>query len=587
MSRYVIARKFTSFPAFFIVIIFLLSSCAQVVAPGGGARDTTPPKVLKYTPDSAQLGFNSHIIQLDFDEYIQLKDLSNQLIISPPLEKMPDIRVKNKTMVIDLNKIELKPNTTYSFNFGNSIQDINENNAIENFKYIFSTGNFIDSLSVAGKVENSFDHKTEKGILVMLYSDMRDSAVYNSQPDYFAKTNPDGSFKITNIRQGKYKIAALKDVNANYKYDGESESIGFIMDTIDPSLKQSIRIEMFKEPSKKVYLKKYIHDSYGKIVLIFNQGSDSLRVNNLTNDQKGVQEFLEFSKNKDTLTYWLKNYEKDSLRMQVSNGNKIIDTVEFKMIKREDALKSKKNPLKLKVVSSPNGNQGFDLGSELVLRFNNPLSQNNNLPVLAKKDTLLLSNLFFDFDVTEKEKIFLAKWDSTNKCEDPDFPGKLIICPTKNLIHDWKENTSYHILILPGAFTDIFGLLNDSIKIDFKTKETKFYGSLKLKTDVPALKEFSSEEGGKYIRGRYIVQLLDEKENVVRENFLKKSETITYEYLLPQKYILKIIYDENGNTKWDSGNYIQKIQPEKVLYNSELINIRSNWDLDLDWKITE
>jgi hypothetical protein len=197
----------------------LLASCAQVVAPGGGKKDTTPPQVLKYTPDSASLNFKGKTIEILFDEFIQLKDLNTQLIISPPLEFTPDINIRGKSLIIEFNGKEvLKDNTTYCISLSNAIQDINENNAKENFSYIFSTGSYIDSLKLNGKVELAFDHKTENGILVMLYSDLNDSVVYKSLPAYFGKTNDEGLFQINNIRAGKYNIRALKDVNANYKY---------------------------------------------------------------------------------------------------------------------------------------------------------------------------------------------------------------------------------------------------------------------------------------------------------------------------------------------------------------------------------
>ena len=164
--------------------------------------------------------------------------------------------------------------------------------------------------------------------------------------------------------------------------------------------------------------------------------------------------------------------------------------------------------------------------------------------------------------------------DSTKVNEDPNNPGTFICSPEfKNFL--LKENTTYHLLILPGTFTDIFGLTNDSIKIDFKTREEKYYGSVKLKLDVPPTD------------GYYIVQLLDESSNVIREDLVSKSIELEYAYLAPKKYKLKIIYDDNRNRKWDVGNYLKKIQPEKVIYNSELINIRSNWDAELEWKITE
>ncbi|MBA3970569.1 MAG: Ig-like domain-containing protein [Bacteroidetes bacterium] len=557
--------------AHLLICTLLLVSCAQIVAPGGGAKDIEPPKVLKYSPDSAQLQFSSKIITITFDEFVQLKDLNNQLLISPPLEKTPEISVKNKTLFIELDKNEvLKANTTYSISFGNAVQDLNENNAIENFKYIFSTGNFIDSLTLKGKVQKGFDQSTEKGILVMLYSDHSDSVVYKSQPDYFAKTEKDGSFQINNIKTGKYKVVAVKDANTNYKYDGDSESIGFSDTLIDVTQKNNILLRLFQEPAKKVYLKKYIHDSYGKVSFFFNQGSDSIRILPLNNDQKGVQEFTEYSRNNDTLTYWIKNFIKDSLILQVSNGNKVLDTVSLKFIKLEDALKSKRNPLKLRVVSSPDGNQSFDLGSELKFMFNHPISSYATTPMLLEDTILLRVDYFLD---DGNKTVSFSFWDSTSTTEDPNRPGVKVMTPTKNIYSAWKENTKYHLLILPGTVTDYFGLTNDSIKIDFKTREEKYYGSVEVNLSLPS---------GDL---RYILQLLDESGNIVREDIVRKSIEISYQYLAPKKYKLKLISDDNANGKWDSGNYLKKIQPEKVIYNTELINIRSNWDAELDWRI--
>jgi uncharacterized protein (DUF2141 family) len=560
----------------FFLFSLLFSSCAQVVAPGGGTRDDYAPKVVKYSPDSAQLNFNSKTIELVFDEYIQLKDLNSQLIISPPLDKTPEIKVKNKTMTIDLEGQELKPNTTYAISFGNALQDINENNPKEDFSYIFSTGSFIDSLRVNGKVKNAFDHKTEKGILVMLYSDMSDSVVYKKLPEYFAKTNADGSFQINNIRKDKYRIIALKDANANYKYDGDPEHIGFPDSIVDPSEKKNILINTFQEPAKKIFIKKYNHPSYGKIVLVFNRGSDSLRVNNLSNDKKGVQEFIDFSRNKDTLTYWVKNYDKDSLKLQVSNGNTVIDTMEFKMIRLEDALKSKRNPLKLSLISSPNGSQSFDLGSELKLAFSHPIASIDKETAQLKEDTLARSISFTINPIDNNRSVLLAAWDSTVIIEDPNNPAEFIKAPLKSKYTGWKESTKYHLLILPGTFTDIFGFSNDSIKIDFKTKELKYYGSLKLYINLPKT------------QGSYIVQLLNDRDMIVNERTISNpeiTESLNYDYLHPNKYRLKLIYDLNGNGKWDSGNYLQGVQPEKVVYNSELITIRSNWDAEVEWKV--
>ncbi|MCX6296359.1 MAG: Ig-like domain-containing domain [Bacteroidetes bacterium] len=550
----------------YLLICSLVVSCAQIVAPGGGAKDILPPRVLKYSPDSAQLNFEAKTVEIDFDEFIQLKNLNNQLIISPPMEKAPNITIKNKTLDIELDKNEkLKPSTTYCINFGNALQDLNEGNALENFKYIFSTGSFIDSLKLTGKVESGFNLATEKGVLVMLYSDMSDSVVYKSRPDYFAKTEKDGTFQINNIKAGKYKLAAVKDANSNYKYDGEAESIGFANAPIDISEKQKIIIDLFQEPEKKVYLKKYVYNSYGKVTLLFNQNSNTVKINNLTKNGD-VTEYFEDSKNKDSLTYWFNNFEKDSLKLQIIIDDKITDTLEFKTIQKQDALRSKRNPLKLSLLGSPGGNQSFDLTGNVSLLFNNAIKNYNSDSIYFKEDSTDISkNICFELFGENYCRIKLE----TRTLETPKEGGVILNrSPLK-----FKENTNYHLLIPPGTFTDVFGLTNDSIKVDFKTREEKYYGSVKLNLTISETK------------GNYIVQLLDEQDHIVREDNIQKSEILSYEYLYPRKYKLKIIYDDNSNHKWDTGNYLKLLQPEKVIYNSELINIRSNWDADLVWKV--
>ncbi len=548
----------------FCIGIILLASCAQVVTLGGGKKDTTPPQALRYTPDSASLNFKSKTIEIVFDEFIQLKDLNNQLIISPPLQYTPDINIKGKSLIIEFNGKEvLKDYTTYCISLGNAIQDINENNPNENFSYIFSTGSYIDSLKLNGKVELAFDHKTEKGILVMLYSDLKDSAVYKSLPAYFAKTKDDGSFQINNIRAGKYKIRALKDVNANYKYDSELESIAFIDTLIDITTKQNVHIEMFQELPKKLFLKKYQYNSFGKVTFIFNKPGDSITLKPINYTFINGDVFYAPSVNKDTLVYWFKNISKDSLFLEVSNGNKVLDTVEFKLIKKEDAVKNNRNPLNFTLLNSPKGNQNFDLNSEINLIFNNLI---DTIKTVEKIDFKQDSLPYKKTDMLGYERL---KIQNILKLVYSGSSPKL------------NPNTNYHLFIPSGIFTDIFGLKNDTLKIDFKTREEKFYGNCKLKLIIP-----EGIDNKAATKPNYILQLLDEKENKIRESVCSNNETIYYEYLYPQKYKLKIVIDENVNGKWDTGNLSIKQYPEKVIYYPELIQVRSNWDLDLEWKIS-
>lgn len=558
---------FTSSYSFLFIISLFICSCAQQLTPNGGAYDKTPPKVMRYHPDSAALNFNSRSIDITFDEYVQLSELNSQLLISPPLEYAPDISIKKKTLSIVFDKKEvLKPNSTYSISLGKAVRDIHESTPIEDFRYIFSTGSFIDSLSISGNVLYAFDHKTEKNIMVMLYSDLTDSAVYKKQPDYFTRTNDFGAFKITNIRPGKYRIVALKDDNNNYKYDG-TEVFGFLDSLSEAGKSDALSISLSSEVSKKIFVKKNLQEYYGKFLLVFNHGSDSLHLNILNKNQfTDVRQLIEYSKMKDSITLWMDHVDKDSLVIQSLNGQTVVDTVKFKLIKKEAALKNAtRTSLKFGYGSSMSSGN-IDLNNPLAITFSHPLLKiNDSIPVLLKEDTLDYKKypLFYkqpDMSVSQATIATAQKFESKK---------------TTVRNHLLKENTNYSLFIPPGTFTDFFGLKNDTIKIKWRTKEEKYYGTVELKL------KFNETSGD------YIVQLLDDKENVVRQNIISKPETIYYDYLYPQAYKLKVIFDKNKNGRWDAGNYLNKQQPEKVVYNTEVVTIRSNWDLELEWTITE
>ena len=503
-------------------------------------------------PDSGSTHFKSKSIIISFDEYIQLRDLQTQLIISPPLKKVPEIRTKEKDLIITFSTEDtLKPNTTYVFSFGNAIVDNNEGNPKENFKYIFSTGDYIDSLRVFGKVHHAFNHKTEKDILVLLYKQDTDSSIYKYLPDYFTKTALDGSFTMTNLREGNYKIMALKDINANYKYDDNQEMVAFYDSLVNPLSATNIQLKLFDEPPPKLFLKKYNYNTYGQISFYFNKTPDSLQIHPLNHSFDSTDIVFDFSVLKDSLTYWFRNIDKDSLILKLSNGHKILDTISLKLITQEHTLKNKKKPLGLHIISSPDNQNTYDLFNDLPLAFNHLVdSVHVDDSWILQKDSLG-ENIV---PLLHVEKI----------------KNKIIL---KQNSYWLKGNTTYNLFIPPGKIIDFHGFKNDSINIALKTQEESHYGSLKLHISLPETTH------------TYIVQLLDESETVFREHYIHKSQTIDYLYLAPRKYKLKIIQDFNNNKKWDSGNLNQKKFPEKVIYNTEMVNVRSNWDLELSWNI--
>lgn len=531
-----------SYLLFFLMaaVIVLIASCAQIVNPTGGPKDRIPPRALKYVPDSAARNFQSKEIAIFFDEYIQLKDANSQLVISPPVKVMPELRVKGRALYIRFNDT-LRSNTTYSLNFGSSIHDITEDNALDNFQYVFSTGPSIDSLSLSGKIVQAFDRKTEKGILVMLYDDLSDSVPYKKLPAYFSKTRPDGSYTINNIHPGAYKAFALKDANSNYTYD-QGELVGFSSQPVTiGSMKDTLSMAVFMEKNSKIILKKKLTQHYGKMIFVFSGPVDSLQLKPL--DQTFPQQRTEYSAQRDTVVYWYSGSEPGQVSMLVKNNNAVLDTAEMILPKKNDTKRQRGAKLELAMRASVSKAELLDVKKSITIELTNPVvSYDLSKIALTKgKDTL---------------KFKLTYIDSVHR--------KLL------LDHPFAADSSYRLVFLKGAFTDMFGLTTDTMNIPFRVQPMKFYGTAKMKADLPA--------------GNYIIQLLTEKDVVVREEPVKGSTTLNYELLRPGNYKIKLIYDENGNGKWDTGDYLKKIQPEKVSFYPGTINIRSNWDLDLEWK---
>ncbi|MEW6467527.1 MAG: Ig-like domain-containing protein [Bacteroidota bacterium] len=532
--------------------ISLAFSCAQILNPGGGPKDTEAPVAVKYMPDSAARNFSGNEITIAFNEYIRLNDLSSQLVISPPVETQPEVRlVKNRIVNLEF-KEPLKENTTYTINFGNAVTDITEGNVKENFTYVFSTGDYIDSLTLSGSVMYAQDLRPEKGVLVMLYSDHSDSVVFKRKPDYFGKTKADGSFQINNIRAGKYKVAALKDEDGDFLYTPVAEHIAFSDSLLDLQKNKKINLHLFKEKAKKLFVVRGA-SGYGSYTMIFSKPLEKIGIKgyNQTDTKNFIQEA---SAGLDTMTWWFPGFTDDSIQFYVDVNGQRFDTVNICGC----ALKKKKvnAPEKLEVRTNVIPGQLFDYSRHLSLTLSHPVAEKLTDKARAP--------------VTDSAKLTL-------RTKSGPVPFVLSMNDIRHFriaprVTGFQPDSSYTLLILPGAFTDVFGLTNDSVKIEFKAQEAKYYGTLKVKATVKS-------EGAK------IIELIDDKGNVVRSDVIKGNKDLFYEYLPPKNFRLRVIYDENNNGKWDTGDYSTKKQPEKVIYYNQPVNVRSNWDLELEWNL--
>ena len=535
-------RSFSLQITSFLAITVILFSCAQIVPLTGGDKDMDAPKELESSPTNGAVGFTNESITIQFDEYIKLTNVSSQLIVSPLMETPPEILVKGKKLVIKL-KSELNTNTTYSLNFGNAISDITENNIFPNYKYVFSTGDYIDSLSYSGTVINAFDQAVQENIYVLLYDQFEDSVPLKELPRYVALTNKKGEFSITNIANGKYKLFAINDINSNYLFDLPNEEIGFKNEiiTLDSSKTENF-ISLFKEESELQFIVKSEHKSYGKIDFTLNLPTKDLNItplNKTFNEELENWSIMEANNSGDSITLWLyaEAFDKE-IELLIKDGNEIIDTVNFEVI---DQSELKDSTLSV----SSNVSSSFDLNQNIIFNIKRPFTKYSSDSIKLYEDSTIVSSTFFtDIGLREFE-----------------------------LAYDFKENTNYQLFIPPNSFEDMYGLKNDTVKLDFKTKKEAEYGVINLNINP----NFS---------GDYIVQLSKNKK-IITESYFTGEQTKQYKYLSPGVYSLKLIIDSNGNKKWNTGNYLEGLQPEKaIIYNKE-IKIRANWDNDIKWTIKE
>ena len=523
-------------PILLIIVIFLYS-CAQIVPLSGGDRDVTPPKEVISVPLNGSTDFTANTIVIEFNEYIRLQNLSSQLIISPLLEETPQITVKGKKLIIKL-KSELTPHTTYSFNFGNAIIDITENNAIPNFKYVFSTGTYIDSLSYSGHVIDAFELTGKENIYVLLYDQFNDSIPLKELPRYVSITDKNGDFSITNIAEGKYKVFALEDINSNYLYDLPNEQIAFKEEPIqiDSSSTENV-LFLFKEDNELQYVKKAESNHYGNIAVQFNLPTNDLSFHFLQPTLEKEQYLIEKNKAGDSLSIWLidpKNIE--NIELEIKDNNAIIDTVTTHLLKQE--IVSDTLPF-----ITTNVSEKFHLNTPIFIASTSPIAQFLSDSIRLYEDSILVPSLTWD-------SLSLKKFE---------------------LAYQFKENTPYQLVIPPATFTTIYGTKNDTIIQNFQTKKESDYGNIYLKINP----DFSAS---------YFIELY-KGNRLIRKVSYSGNETITYNYLTPGSYSLKLIVDENKNRRWDTGNYLEHLQPERVIFYTKDINIRANWDNEVIWNV--
>jgi hypothetical protein len=524
---------------FLVVLVILSTNCARTGRPEGGPKDEKAPLFVTSIPPYETVKFDKKEIKINFNEYITLKDLNSQLVVSPPMKNPPLISpLGSPSEFIKIKILDtLQPNTTYIFNFGDAVQDNNEGNKLENFKYVFSTGTYIDSLTTAGSIVDAKLIETPRKINVLLYkidSAFNDSIIYKKKPNYVTSTLDTTVFKFTNIRKGNYLMLALQESISDYIFNPVIDKIGFITDTIqlprDSIVKKSIIL--FKE-EQPYQFKRGKEISKGKIEFGFEGDAKNMQIKVLSEVPEDFKSVSKFEVDKDTLNFWFTPFEADSLNFEVSNNN-FSDTLTVRL---------RKNKIDSLVMNSSIKN---------ILNFRDTLFLTSNNPIV-KIDTSKI-NLFDKDTIAVNFSAFLS--EKENKIA---------------FIFDKQPKQKYSFTAFPDAFNDVYLDQNDTLKYNFNTKEIEDYGRITLNVNNVNSKNL-------------IVELLTGTKNfqVIQRNFISNSESIVFDLLEPKKYTIRVIIDENKNNKWDTGNYLKRILPERILYHKEINNadLRANYFLE-------
>ena len=596
-----------------MVVALCIYACANRGYPEGGPKDETPPQVVEEVPLSYTTNFKAKRVNIYFDEFVQLNDINNKFIFSPPVKKDPKVSLKGKYVQVAIPD-SLRENTTYSLDFADAIVDNNESNPLGFYRYVFSTGERIDTLELGGTVVNAESYEPVLGVLVALYEKQGDSIPLKELPDYIARTDSSGNFRLTNLREGHYRVMAIEDANRDKMYTPESEMFAWMDTTVFPVVEPATRVDTFHVIEKIVEADTILRDSivrmdylaYGPSNLYLRLFLEKLTQLYMVEDDRKEREqlnfifsipgenglevtlwdtlateplpqdwyFKEHSAGNDTLTLWIKDstvYKKDTLNVILSymrsdstgQWERYSDTARYTFrAKEKKEGKSKKKDEDapkvefLEIKSNISGD--LDLGARLYLEFSRPINKStlDSIRVLEKVDTVYQ---LIPFQVVE---------DSLR---------------VRRVFVDaaWKAGGEYQLQIDSATIYDIYGRFNDKLEKKFKVRTEEYYGKIMVNVrgvDCPTIVQLYKAENGKSENGKRTY-------NVVQSKVVEQDGEVVFPLLPEGKYCVRAILDRNGNGVWDTGLYLKHRQPEEIVYLRGEIAVKQNFDVEQDFDI--
>ncbi|MDE6065731.1 MAG: Ig-like domain-containing protein [Duncaniella sp.] len=588
-----------------MIAAVMLAACANMGRPEGGPRDELPPVYVRSNPAMGQLNVNNNRIHIDFDENIALDDAMNKIVVSPAQRTTPAISSNGRRLTIELRDT-LLPNTTYTIDCADAVKDLNEGNVLDGFAMDFSTGDTIDTLRISGMVFEARTLEPAQGMLVGVYSNLSDTAISTLPFERITKTNQLGQFTLRNLKEGTYRIFALKDVNRDYHWD-RSEDVAFYDVTISPSsmpitvtdtltrqngerdslvtrdatrfLPDDILLTWFNEGYTSQYLKDYKRSERNKITFQFSTKADTLPIIRLLNTHRAGEEIsawsmLDASPTLDTLTYWISDTSLvalDSITLETrylrTDTNDELtwttDTLKFNIrsVKKKEPKKKKKDDEEEDSVPKI---------PHMELRVTSGSSQELNRGLIVTGSTPIV-----DFDTTAVS--FEVQVDTVwYPIIRPSFSRLDPLKPmTYTAPYQWEEGTKYRLTIDSAAVTDLYGLVNERIVHEFTTKKSDDYSTVIF--NITGLDSIPA-----------IVEVLNSSDKPVgTARVIDNSATIGY--LTPGSYYARLYLDADGNGEWTTGSLSDSIQrqPEEVYYYPKRFNLKKNWTIEQNWDINE
>jgi hypothetical protein len=590
---------------FFILFLVVLSGgCAKISSPSGGLRDRKPPVVVKSVPLNGARNFKGNKVEIMFDEYVVLDNITEKFLVSPPMKKKPRVFVRGKGVVIEFEE-KLKDSTTYTFNFLDAVRDLNEGNILQNYQFVLATGSVIDSLSVTGNIYNANNLEVPEKTIALMYRELADSAVEKHLPEYISRVDPTGYFRINNIRPGTYRLFGLKDADNSKNYNLPDEDFAFMDSTIaitaeknfipppivvkdtvivkkktaknTAAIKDSTatnkgavkvpepvlltgeyRLFQFVAQKKAHYLTSSKRDLKYHMLFILSLPPDSMKFEFSIPDADSKSYFTEPSRNRDSLQVWLADsslYSKQQIKKYLKypftdslgiTGYKL-DTISmrFSFPKPTKGTKVKKPVLGIET----NILTGFlKPGQTIVFKSKTPF---------VEPDTSRIK--LYELVLTEKQKVpYELVKDTLNSCK--------YYLKTK-----LAEGKKYLFIANAGSFKDIFNLSTDSVGVKFSIKDPDTYCKLTL--------DIKNYTGGR------IIQLLDKSEKLMAEHYMTKDGKTVFPLLETGIYRVRVIYDLNGDGKWTTGDFKIHRQPEPVSYYPKEIELRAGFEVEQTWDI--